>query len=396
MLHVRGLCVAVAALTALPSCLSSPEFFGGGPRTSGDAGRLGGGAGGGAAGGHMGGGPGGSGAGGGGTAGQGGGPPDAGLGVRASRSSSIAMLRGLRVSVNPDLPGLAVEGTTFPIFPSSSEPSALAGLPNGDLVVTLRHAQELAYVSGLPSAPTVSWRVRVCSEPAGVAVSPSGRTAVVACLGDDVAVFVDTATRDVRGVPLSGVARAVAVTNDGDLDDADERAYVPLFFGIPLQEGSDVGRVGRVVEIDLGSAQVRRTIDLAPLAQLVAGPVAPGPPPPCAPNQLHAIAVANGRAWVSHSCVAPQAPLHKFLSVGSGISVIDLASGTELTQESTTLGRIVGLMGPPTASLLGVPIDLDVNPQGTMLVVLSQAANRVVPLMVRPGAPRCRPSPACR
>lgn len=388
MLHVRGMCVAVAALTALPSCLLSPEFFGAGGGTGGDAGRLGGGAGGGTAGGRMGGGPGGSGAGGGGTAGHGGGPPDAGfVMVRASRSSSIALLRGFRVSVNPDLPGLAVEGTTFPLFPSLSEPSALASLPNGDLVVTLRHAQELAYVSGLPSAPTVSWRVRVCSEPAGVAVSPSGRTAVVACLGDKVAVFVDTTTHDVRHVPLTGVARAVAVTNDGDLDDSDERAYVPLFFGIPLQEGSDVGRVGRVIEIDLGSAQVRRAIDLAPLAQIVSEPIAPGPPPPCAPNQLHAIAIASGRAWVSHSCVAPQAPLHKFLSVGSAISVIDLASGTELTHESTTLGRIVGQTGHPTASLLGVPIDLDVDPRGNMLVVLSQAANRVLPLIVRPGAP---------
>lgn len=316
--------------------------------------------------------------------------------ARPTRSTTLAVSRDgkSRAVVNPDLGRLVVEraGTfnTHFVFAVGSWPSSIALHPVRDVAfVTLRKERSLAIVEDVWNRPRLGMSLQVCSEPTGVALTPNGRFAVVACFGEPLAVIVDTATLTLLPVPLAGVARAVAITNDGDDDDFDEHAYVTLFYGSPVMEGSDLGRVGKVVEIDLRRRVVSAQIALNPVADTGFGPTLPdggeGPHVACAPNQLAAIAIAGLRAFVVHQCVSPEAPLQPLTSLSSVVSEIDLHLGREI--RSVALGKLVREQGTPGESLLGLPVDIDVDRDGRHAVVLSQAANRVVRVSVAPGTP---------
>lgn len=315
---------------------------------------------------------------------------------RASRSSSLAISRDgrYRVAVNPDLPGLIVEANGVRVTPgffgAGSRPSSVALHPAKDTAfVTVRQPGELVRVDDLLGSARSDVRIAVCSEPTGVALSPSGRLAVVACFGEPLAVIVDTETNQKQLVPLAGVARAVAITNDGDSDDLDEHAYVTLFYGSPVLEGSDVGRVGKVAEIDLRQKLVTATLALNPISDTGFGPPiadgGEGPHVACSPNQLAAIAIAARRAWVTYTCVSPQPPLNKLTTLFSAVSELDLTGRRET--RAVSLAQLVRRQGAATDSVLGLTVDLDVDSAGTLAVVLSQAANRVALLTVAADVP---------
>src|SRR6185436_11101772 len=116
--------------------------------------------------------------------------------------------------------------------------------------------------------PTVdAASAKVGSEPTGVALSPTGKTAVVANFGDGTVSLVDTAAMTVsKTLDVGGLPRAVAVTNDGDATDDGEKAYVTIFYGVRISgvnpEANDTGLVGNVVEIDLATQSKGATITL--------------------------------------------------------------------------------------------------------------------------------------
>ncbi|MBK7864005.1 MAG: hypothetical protein IPJ65_36445 [Archangiaceae bacterium] len=328
-------------------------------------------------------------------------PTDAGSATRfparASRSSTLATARdgSYRVAVNPDLTGVVVQRgeqtlATLNLFDPGAEPSSVAVDTRRNLAwVTLRHGRALARVDAVSTAPSSTVRLTVCSEPTGVALTPHGRRAVVACSGEPLAVVVDTEHLTVTRVPLEGVARAVAITDDGDDDDLDEHAYVTQFYGAPVLEGSDTGRVGKVAEVELRQQVVTATIVLNPISDTGFGvPGASGTEGPhvaCSPNQLAAIAIAGTRAFVTYTCVSPQPPLHKLTTLFSAISELDLEGRRET--RAVALPRLVREQGAPEESLLGLTVDLDVDVRGETLVVLSQAANRVARARVARGEP---------
>jgi cytochrome c peroxidase len=173
----------------------------------------------------------------------------------------------------------------------------------------------------------------------------------------------------------------VAITNDGDGDDADEKVYVTQFFGAPVAEASDTGRVGKVQELELSNRVVTGTIDLNPIANtgfgvgLTDGGM--GPPVGCAPNQLFSIAINNGKAYVTHVCASPQGPVFKFTNVSAAISVIDLTTRMEDTGPTGTasLSRLIAAQGDATSNLLGVPVGIDFRPGTNVAYVVSQAGD---------------------
>ncbi len=364
----------------------------------------GGGGGGGSAGGGWAGGtggsPGGGMGGGGGIGGAGGFAGDAGwssLAVGPSHSSTVALWGPFdALMVNPLLDALVVSpGNLAPHpayhLPAGSHPSSVAVAADASWAyVTLRASGLLVRVSQPFGRHGLMQEVPVGSEPVAVALSPTGRFAVVALAGEPAAVVVETATGAVHRIDLPGVTRAVAVTNDGDFDDTDEFAYVTLFYGEPLAEGSDTGRHGRVAKLNLGTFALDKLIDLAPIADTGIGPTlgdgGEGGHVSCSPNQLSSILIVNDRAYVANVCVSPEAPLQAFTTAFSAVSVISLADDTELTgpEGSTTLARLVQATAPG-ASLLANPVDL--GSFGNLLVVLSQGANQLAMLGVAPGQP---------
>ena len=239
--------------------------------------------------------------------------------------------------------------------------------------VVLRKTRQLVKVRGInTTAPTVdAAKATLGSEPTGVALSPSGAIAVVANFGEGTVTFVDTASMTVLGTtPVGGNPRALAITNDGDGDDADETAYVTQFYGTPTAEVSDTGRTGVVQGLSLASRAVTATVELAPIATT-------GFDVACAPNQLFSIAINNGKAYVTHVCAAPKPPVNPLKNVFSAVSVIDLATNTEDTSAvgTTSLSTLVAAQGQATDSLLGVPVGIDFRPGTNVAYVVSQAGD---------------------
>jgi hypothetical protein len=168
-------------------------------------------------------------------------------------------------------------------------------------------------------------------------------------------------------VPITGVARAVAVVG--------RIAYVPLFYGTVVAEGSDRGRYGKVLELDVTSGMIAGAISLAPISDGTAD---------CGPNQLAAIEVINGMGVVAHTCVSPAPPLDADHTAVTALSVFDLSTGLEVPG-STTLRRLgANPMDPTRASLMANPVALLAS-QGKLLL-LSAGANQVIALQFMPTA----------
>ncbi len=313
---------------------------------------------------------------------------------RPSRSTAINLTTNDAVvaAVNPDNDSLSLFNavaktkSTEVTFAPGSMPVGVVIHPD-DLTafVVLRKAGKLAKVTGLDKlTPGSGGEVQVGSEPTGVALSPTGAIAVVANFGDTTVTLVDTATMTALAtVDVGGNPRAVAVTNDGDGDDEDEKAYVTLFYGAPVSEATDDGRIGKVVEVDLGARLKTATFDLAPIADTGFGvPQADGgvgASVGCSPNQLFNIALNNGKAYITHVCAAPKGPVFKFTNVFAGLSVIDLAARAEDRGPtgSVALSKLVAAQGGATAALLGVPIELDFKLGTNVAYVVAQAADKV-------------------
>lgn len=250
-------------------------------------------------------------------------------------------------------------------LPAGSLPWSVAVTPDGQSAwTTLRGTGQLARVrlaSGL-----VDVALDVGSEPTGVALSPTGALAVVATFGEESVSLVDTAGLVVARVDVGGHPRAVAITDDGDADDSDESAWVTLFYGEPLAEGSDVGRRGVVVQISLATGQVTKRVFLGALTT---------PTGSCSPNQLYAIGFFGGLGYVTHVCAAPGLPLQADSMVFAGLSVFDLATGDEV-QGPPGLGSSV-LDTTMAPSLAALPVAVAPALMFGGVAVLSQGGNVV-------------------
>ncbi|MBE2248197.1 MAG: hypothetical protein IAE78_01530 [Myxococcus sp.] len=284
-------------------------------------------------------------------------------------------------------------------FGATSQPEGVAILPdNTTAVVILRHAQQLAKVTGInTTSPQVeALRATTGSEPTGVALTPTGATAIVANHGENTITFVDVGTMATSSLPMPSQPRAVAITNDGDTDDADERAFVTMFFGEAVAEASDTGRIGKVVEVSLATRSVTRTIDLAPFTdtgfsttQLADGGFT-GANVGCSPNQLFGIAINNGKAYVPNVCVSPRGPVNKFTNLFAAVSVIDLTTNAEDRGPlgSAVISRLAQEQGGASSSLLGVPVGITFVAGTGIGYLVSQAADMVQRLNYNPAVAR--------
>lgn len=379
--------IGVLCLAALSGCGgggNNPDGGAGGGSTAGGAGG-GDAAGGGSAGAGGAGGTGGAG----GSGGAGGGSAGPVL-QRPDRSTPIALTTddAILVSVNPDNDTVSIFNTATRMKSATvntgagSQPVSVSIHPNNTVAfVALRRSQQLIKITGINTInPQIdATRAAVGSEPTGVALTPTGATAVVANFGEDRVSFVDTATMAVTHAVVGANPRALAITNDLDGDDSDETAYVTLFYGTPTAEASDTGRTGKVVPIPMGTRTPGAAISLAPILD-TGFAVGGGSNVACSPNQLFGIAIDQGKAYVTHVCAAPQGPVNPLTNLFAGLSVINLSNNMEdtSTSGSVALSRLIAAQEMPagSGSLLGVPISIDFKAAGVAYVV-SQAADVV-------------------
>jgi YVTN family beta-propeller protein len=208
---------------------------------------------------------------------------------RQSRSSSIALTGDDKraVVVNRQKNTASVirvrkddgtdSGDLIAEVPVGKEPRSVAVSPDDKRAyVTNAIDGTLSVIDLTATTPqTAGGAVEVGVEPRGVAITPNGTYAFVAShTSGDVSV-VRLATLEVVGhVHIGGNPYAVAITNDGDRNDLDERVFVTELFGEIIDptrpDGFDDAKQGvvaafRVSDAVQGNAQVTRLL-LKPMA----------------------------------------------------------------------------------------------------------------------------------
>ncbi len=271
-------------------------------------------------------------------------------------------------------------------------------------------------------------------EPSALALSPNGNRLYVLNAASNTMTVFDTAplpptllsTGDLSA--FGTAPRAIAVTDDGDADDADETIFVAMFYGqlragkTFIDEGQDDQREGHVVAIATATAlPAPNPVVLGPLANAgfnSNGRLAPGTlvagtqlatvastnpqtfttPTGAYPNQLAAIALhpSNGKAYVVSTAASPNGPL-RFNQMAQGlVSVFDAATRTETTASQTdasvrrtaplNLNQGVNLATTPAPRLFMTnPVAMAWRPDGSDAWAVIQNGNLLVRLTVDGG-----------
>ena len=204
---------------------------------------------------------------------------------------------------------------------------------------------------------TVIKTIKVGTEPFALAFTPNGTKLYVAnSSSNDVSVINPVRDRVVKTIPNVGVQpRAIAITNDGDFEDNDEKVYVSNFlaqyrFG-EVRPGDDLGKVGQVYVIRTSTDAVFTTTLLEPLADTgfksngSALPfVAPGPAGTFAvttgafPNILAGLAIKGTRLYVPATGSSPNGPFRFNVNAQGLVAIVDTANDAD-TRQTVNLNR---------------------------------------------------------
>ncbi|MBI2569922.1 MAG: hypothetical protein HYV63_23200 [Candidatus Schekmanbacteria bacterium] len=198
-------------------------------------------------------------------------------------------------------------------------------------------------------APVVLSSLAVGAGPYGVALTPNDTYLLVASSGSDSVSVIQTSTWTVSTtIPVGPNPRGIGITDDGDGEDSDEKAYVTMFLG-QLREGGgeafDQGKEGQVAVIDIGTAAVIRTLRLPGMKDsgfkadrtafstqsgAVNNTFAGGSAEPQGtfPNLLQSVFVRGNRVYFASLGASPEPPVKFNVNVQALITVADAVHDT--------------------------------------------------------------------
>ena len=246
------------------------------------------------------------------------------------------------------------------------EPTSVVWSPDGHtlFVVSRASGQVHRVLAADTAAPTATTSAMVGSEPIQGALSPGGSKLYVTSWVDGTLTIVNTATTTVANtIDLGGNPYAVCVTNDGDMDEADETIYVTDFYARARngeKEGSDAAGEGRVFRVSSGDYSVQTTT-LAPLFE--AG-IAATPGTGAYPNQLMSCAINKDHVYVTAVGASPKAfmQLTDFHQNVQGlVHAIEITSGMEDPARTVNLNALIDVLTPPKR-FVAIPNDIAFAP----------------------------------
>jgi hypothetical protein len=323
-------------------------------------------------------------------------PGDGPVLQKASRSSTIALSDdGLLVAmVNPEDGSLSVFSTTdnarlSRVATGGSPSSVVIAADNKTAFVANRADGTVVRIAGIDGGtPKIDATIQVGSEPTGVALSPTGKRLFVAEYAESRVAVIDTASLAIATTIAIDRPRALMITNNLDASDDDETLIVTEFFGRPVPGGEarDDGRVGYLRLYSLADLQNVKSIRLDPIdSGFTKGGVATNPTIKTSPNQLGALAIANGRAYVTSVSASPEAPTRFDNNVFPVIHVADLAATAEVREGAGTVNlarKIVDALPSPSATaprfLPGDLADLDFVPDTQVAYAVGRAGDVMV------------------
>ncbi len=208
-----------------------------------------------------------------------------------------------------------------------------------------------------PDKPTVFQNIDVGTEPYGIAITPNGKYVYVAnARSNDVTVIeaatyqIITTIKDVGPEP-----RGLAITNDGDDSDDDEKVYVTQFLSTDrrgVNIGADDYKEGRVSVLSTETHSKVNEIALAPIADtgvLSNGSalkrIAAANPPTFTrvtgafPNQLLGIAIYGNTAYLPNTGASSDGPVRFNVNLQALVSVIDTEKDEEAKSETFNMNR---------------------------------------------------------
>lgn len=299
--------------------------------------------------------------------------------------------------------------------PVQDEPNGVVFLPDGrrayaaNTVSGTVSVLDVDLANGLAPAPTT--HIPVGTEPTALVLTPNGTRLYVANSRSHSLSVIDTATNlVVATLPNVGLEpRGLAVTNDGDADDTDEKLYVTSFLAVPIagqSEGEDDGKEGHVTVVSTATNTIVGTATLPPMADTgfdatgdALARVAPGPnpifPTGAFPNQLNQVALHGGFAYVASTGASPNGPIHFDVNTQSLLSAIDTATDTDAGVTVNLNAAVAGQTGLPKR-FPTQPWALAFRHGADQGYVVSAASNVVLKVAVDPatGAPTVLPDPA--
>lgn len=320
--------------------------------------------------------------------------------------------------INPAAPGQNAL-TKLAEIGVGDEPQCVAIHPNNSeaYVTTADGFVSVISLSGA-NAHTVVKSIPVKSEPRGCALTPSGNLLYVANHTHGSLSVIDTAARAVKATTGQTFGRpyAVAISNDGDTNDFNERVFVTDFYAelIPALAGGpgrpfDTGSRGRVFSFKVGDLSLITPTTLSPLANVGFNadrtvfctasaslqstvycpnpkPVDPTQVPQGAfPNQLHAALIRNGQMFLPSIGAAPEPPVKFNVNVQALVHAIDTNFLQELPANHVNLNaQIKAEVQPadPTASLARLfgndIVAVDADPAGENFYFVSRGGNYVI------------------
>jgi YVTN family beta-propeller protein len=273
-----------------------------------------------------------------------------------------------------------------------------------------------------PEAFTVVAEIPVGTEPRGLAMTPNGTRLFVANHTAGTVSIIDPVTRSVLGfVTVGGNPTAMAITNDGDADDQDERVFVTQFFAELIPggpgEGFDTGKRGVIDTFTVANPSAVTRIILSPLGDagstadrtsfcpqtnpnlhlpdvalfcpdLAAAPgsaVITQDPQGAYPNQLLLALIRGNRLFLPNIGAAPEPPVQFTVNVQARVHVVDATRLAEQTALHVNVNSEIAtepLPANPTASLARLfgndLVAIDANAAGTAFLIVSRGGNYVV------------------
>lgn len=352
---------------------------------------------------------------------------------QASRSASLALTTDDRrlVVVNRDKDSLTVLGVRnvqgldvtekIAEIAVGDEPRAVVISPDNKRAYTANTVSGTVSVVSLlgKTAFTVLKTIPVGTEPRALALSPTGKRLFVANHTQGTVSVIDTVTLTLLStVTVGGNPSGVTVSNDGDLDDNDEKVFVSQFYSelIPGGPGEvfDNGKQGVVTAFDVPNGPPER-VTIAPIANVgftadrapfcaafnpnvhsqiycpdtnSVNPLDPqiaADPQGAFPNQLMGMVLRNGLLYVPGTAASPEPPVQFRVNVQGLVSVIDAVALAERHDLQVNLNAQIKLEtqpANPTQSLDRIfasdLVDMDADHLGSRFLIVSHGGNFVI------------------
>jgi YVTN family beta-propeller protein len=296
--------------------------------------------------------------------------------------------------------------------PVGKEPNGVVVSPDGSTVYVANTVDGTVSVLQVDRAASpivkITATLKVGTEPYGVAITPNGTKVYVTNARSNSVSVIDTATNTVVktitniGPSVGSEPRGIAITNNGNENDGDETIYITHFYAFPTAklDGEDDAKTALVTRISVNTDSVGGQVVLKNLVdtgfkatgdaiakqeskeKLPDGKLKPTFTTGAYPNQLQAIAIKGGFAYLPNVGASPNGPVAFNVNTHSLVHVLNIATNQDAAKP-VNLHKAVATQPEGTRKLFPtVPWAIAFKGKENFGYVVSAASNVVVKIGV--------------